>query len=81
MNYEIIDTVVATNKKKNESVRVNATIGDNQQPAFLYVGRNMRLTLFDPEQEDAQAVNQFMSDRFGDQHMLDTLNAFTNSYA
>lgn len=81
MKYDIIDTVVATNKDKNESVRVSATVGDNQQHAFLYVGPQIRITLFEPDASGAEAVNQFVSDRFGDSTMLETLNSFTARYA
>ena len=80
MNYETIDTLVATNAARTESVRVSATVGEDGRSAILYTGRDMRITLFDPHQRVASEFNATVASLNGDRDMLDKLEEFTNKY-
>ena len=80
MNYETIDTLVATNAARTESVRISATIGEDGRSALLYTGRDMRVTLFDPLQRTASEFNATIASLNGDRDMLDKLEEFTNKH-
>lgn len=80
MNYNTIDTRVATDGARTSSVRVSATVGDDERNALLYSGRNIRITLFEPDTSVASAFNETLASLFGDRAMCEELDEFTNKY-
>lgn len=80
MSYNTIDTRVATDAARTSSVRVSATVGDDDRNALLYSGRNVRLTLFEPDAATASAFNETLASLFGDRTMCEGLDEFTNQY-
>lgn len=80
MNYNVIDTRITTNETRTNSVRVSATVGDDDRNALLYTTRNLRLTLFEPAAETARAFNETIASLSGDRVMCEELDEFTNKY-
>lgn len=80
MNYQTIDTRVTTNGARTSSVRVSATVGEDDRNALLYTGCNMRITLFEPDAATASSFNETIASLYGDRVMCYELDEFTNKY-
>ena len=80
MNYHTIDRRVATNEARTSSVSVSATVGDDDRNALSYTGRNIRVTLFEPDAITASAFNETFASLLGDRIMCDELDQFSNKY-
>lgn len=80
MNYDTVDTLVATNGARTNSVRVSATTGADNRNALLYTSRSFRVTLFEPDSTTASQFNELIASMYGDREMLESLDQFTNRY-
>ena len=80
MKYKTLDTLIVTNSDRTKSIRVSATIGEDNNSATLWTFSKSRFTHFGDGLEACRKINAMIGDLVGDASVVEELNAFTDRF-
>jgi hypothetical protein len=78
--YTVIDSRICVNESHTTTVRIQVTVGANQQHAIQWIFHNGRFTNFSGCLIQCKKINQLVADISGDMSLLAEMDAFIANY-
>ena len=79
-NYTVIDSRIRVNTAHTTTVRLQVTMGTNQQHAIQWIFHNGRFTDFSGSFVQCKKINQLVAELSGDMTLVTEMDEFVSTY-